>query len=107
MAEPFIISAWEKPSDGWLRVTVRDTTLGMTDAFYWCEFDDAGNHYTSNRTWAWRQWSMAGKPSVKVDEERSSILSDLVLAHGVLRHLAPSFGIRSAPGDAGTRQSGA
>ena len=90
---PFVITSWEKPSEGWLKVNVMDTTLRMTESFYWCEYDDAGNHYTSNRTWAWRQWSMGGVPSVRLRHRQPDVLSRLVREHEVLSLLADSFGI--------------
>lgn len=93
----FVITGWEKPADGWLMVTVRDVVLGMSESFYWCEQDDVGNHYTINRTWAWRKWSMAGKPTVRLFHGEPEVLTALVRAHPVLGLLADSFGIPRPP----------
>lgn len=92
------ILSWEKPSDGWLKITVREPLLGMTEAYYWCEQPDGKptGWGGSERVWAWRQWSMAGKPTVKVNPARSAILSNLTLEHDVLRHVGEDLGIEQA-----------
>ena len=84
-----VITAWEKPSEGWLKVTVREPLLGMTESYYWTEYDDR---------LTWHTWSMAGKPSVRVrNEKHVALLSNLVLGHDLLRHVGADLGIEWLP----------
>ena len=89
------IQRWAIPDEGWLRIDVVALELPMTESFY--RVKDPAVMATSTRlgkpeTWDWFQWSMAGKPTVKVGRDPSAVLDDLVLRHPVLGRIADQFG---------------
>lgn len=80
------IVQWDKPEDGWLKIVVTIEPLGVRDSFYRVSNRDTGE-------WGWFQWSMAGKPTVKVSPQGAKMLSLLVANHGVLNRLLDCFGL--------------
>lgn len=90
------IKSWTIPDEGWLRINVSLSPVPMTEAFYRVKdpaIEPSSLRLSKPETWDWFQWSMAGKPTVKVHREAAAVLDALVVDHPVLNRLRDQFGL--------------
>lgn len=87
------IDAWSIPNgEKWaLCIAVRVEPFGVRESFY--RVFGAEQHRPDE--WTWRRWSMAGKPTVRVNEECSGLLNRMLLQHPDLSLLLHLFGFSS------------
>lgn len=100
------IDEWSVDHDtGWLRVTVKGLPLGDDEDYYRVPIGNGDGDpirrwvTTVKRSWVWRGWSMAGKPSIRADKY-AELLDALVLEHPVLSLIASEFGYLFSLGEA-------
>ena len=90
------ITRWSVPEgEPWkLKITVSIQPFDVDEAYYRVHEYEEGNGHTRlhKDEWKWFRWSMAGKPTVRVDAECAGVLNRMVMDHPDLSRLLHLFG---------------
>lgn len=85
------ITSWSWDSEEkWLKLNISESTMGMSGTWFRTQEKDP---VSKKWVWVWRQWSMAGKPTVQVPQDIVDCLNTLVLYHSELENICKMWDI--------------